>query len=71
MDKERDYLEYYPREWHSFDENIMRDHYEDMGPESDFKSEISHESFPYNPPKKLKDEHYLARLELFRENTKC
>lgn len=43
----------------------MREWYDDMGPESDFNSQISHESFPHKNDK-LKNAEYLARLELFR-----
>ena len=46
----------------------MRD-YEDMGPESDFNSDISHESYP-DKPKKMLDPEYLANLEMYRQNVK-
>lgn len=56
-----------PRDWHSCDDEIMREWYDDMGPESDFDpSEITHVSYP-DQAKKLLDAEYLARLELFRE----
>jgi hypothetical protein len=48
----------------------MREWYDDLGPESDFESEKSNESFEV-PPRKLKNAEYLARLELFRENIKA
>lgn len=55
------------RDWHSCDDEVMREWYDDLGPESDFNaSEITHMSFPDNP-KRLQDAEYLARLELFRE----
>ncbi len=57
------------RRWHSFDEDVLREWYDDFGPMSDFDSEISHESFPHKK-EKLKNAEYLARLELFRQNLK-
>lgn len=60
-----------PRRCESFDENIMREWYDDLGPESDFHSELSRESFPHDYKEtKLGNPGYLARLELFRLNMK-
>lgn len=35
------------RRWHSFDTEVLREPYDDMGPMSDFESVISHESIPH------------------------
>ena len=48
---------------------MLREWYDDMGPMSDFDSEISHESFPHKK-EKMRNPEYLARLELFRQNLK-
>ena len=69
LKKDHKAREHFKREWHSFDEDVMREWYDDMGPESDFNSQISHESFPHKNDK-LKNAEYLARLELFRQNLK-
>ena len=61
----------HPRDWHSFDGNVLREPYDDMECESYFNSEISHDSFPMPQPKrKTKNPEYLARLEIFRQNLK-
>ena len=54
------------RRWHSFDEGVMREWYDDMGPMSDFNSVITHETIPHHHNEKLNTAAYLARLELFR-----
>jgi hypothetical protein len=53
------------REWHSFDEQVLRDPYDDMEKESHFDDEASYESYPPKK-KKVKNPEYMARLELFR-----
>ena len=46
----------------------MREWYDDQaGPESDFESQISHESYPHT---RRNNAEQLARLELFRQNLK-
>lgn len=57
------------RDWHSYDDNIMRDRYDDMELASDFSDSISNITYPDSPSKK-KDPNYLAGLELFRERLK-
>ena len=60
-------LDPHPRNWHSFDGEVLRERYDDMECESHYNSEISHESFPMPQPKRrIKNPEYLARLELFR-----
>ena len=58
------------RRWHSFDEDVMREWYDDMGPMSDFNSVKSNDSELLKDDSKLKTAEYLARLELFRQNLK-
>ena len=56
-----------PRRCNSFDENVMREWYDDLAPESDFHSDLSRESFPHDYKEtKMGNPGYLARLELFR-----
>eukprot|EP00347_Sterkiella_histriomuscorum_P022324 403330882 len=65
--RQKEELKLEPRDWHSCDDEIMREWYDDLSPESDFDpSEITHVSYP-DVSKKLIDPDYLARLELFRE----
>jgi len=58
------------RRCRSFDENIMRELYDDMCPESDYDSVVG--SFLSFPPREnyLKDEYQMARYELFAEKLK-
>jgi hypothetical protein len=53
----------------SFDENVMREMYDDFGVESDFESELSWISYP---PKNafLADPYMMARAALFSEKIK-
>ena len=61
----------YVREWDSFDENILREKYDDMGPESDFGLyDIDNNSFPHTP-KKYDNVEHMTKLEMFRENIKA
>ncbi|CDW73754.1 UNKNOWN [Stylonychia lemnae] len=70
LEKQRRELNIKKRDCQSCDDEIMREWYDDMAPESDFdRSEFSHESYPNNT-KKLNDVEYLAKLELFRERLK-
>lgn len=57
------------RLWHSFDEDVLREWYDDIGPMSDFQSDISHDSFPHHSTK-IKAAEYQARLEIFRLHLK-
>jgi hypothetical protein len=54
------------RHWHSFDENVMREWWDDLGPMSDYESDRSNESLPAENEKKIKAPEYQARLDLFR-----
>jgi len=71
LDKDFKDNKLYVRDWHSFDESVVRDKYSEMGPCSSFESEQSRQSFPLRTTcPQMKDPEYLARLELFRERLK-
>lgn len=62
--------ELYERDWQSCNDEVVREWWDDLGPESDFDSDdLSHESYPPYA-KKMKNPEYLAQLELFRERMK-
>ena len=53
----------YVKDWMSFDEEVCRDKYAEMGVESDFESELSRNSFPLQSNNQLLvDPEYVARL---------
>lgn len=47
----------------------MREWWDDMGPMSDFESQLSRDSLPHGEPK-YKQAEYIARLELYRQHLK-
>lgn len=53
----------------SFDENVMRELYDDFGAESDFSSQLSWISFPMRSSYQA-DPYMLARTALFTEKLK-
>lgn len=53
----------------SFDENVLRELYDDFEAESDFESQLSWVSFPLRP-NYYKDPYMMARTALFGEKLK-
>lgn len=71
VDQENLERAFYERNWHSFDENVLRDWYDEMELGSDFEEEAkSTSSFPMRSNKLNKDAEEQARLDLFRERLK-